>query len=62
MPIIDTVKDALGLNSSAPNAQVAGSADAQTKLPELPDQAVFDHERVTVIFVLGGPGAGTFLS
>ena len=37
------------------------SAPASTAaLPELPDEAVFDHSKVKVIFVLGGPGAGEF--
>ena len=30
----------------------------EAAVPDLPDQPVFDSSKVTVIFVLGGPGAG----
>jgi len=66
MAVIDKIKDALHINStssatssSAPAQQATSSAPTGTdRLPDLPDVEVFDHDKVTVIFVLGGPGAG----
>lgn len=49
MPVIDKVTGALGLNKSQEPGPNATS-------PE------FDHTKVTVIFVLGGPGAGEVAS
>ena len=40
------------------SATTAHAAATEDKLPDLPDHEVFDHDKVTVIFVLGGPGAG----
>lgn len=68
MAVIDKIKDALHLNSTEPAAASSTTAPSQgasssaptgdDKLPDLPDVEVFDHDKVTVIFVLGGPGAG----
>ena len=47
---------AVGTSStSTANPTTAAKKDA---LPSLPEKEVFDHDKVTVIFVLGGPGAG----
>ena len=70
MTAIDRTKDALhpskeSTSQDAPaSLGVSGvpgqvSPVAEDKLPELPDQEVFDNKKVAVIFVLGGPGAGT---
>lgn len=42
--------------SSTPASGAAPTTDAT--VPDLPDEPVFDSSKVTVIFVLGGPGAG----
>jgi hypothetical protein len=67
--IINQVKEALGFSSThsdtnapATSATSTGPSDKQDKLPDLPDKEVFDHDKVDVIFVLGGPGAGEFWS
>ncbi|ORX39190.1 adenylate kinase-domain-containing protein [Kockovaella imperatae] len=46
--------------SSNPAVPPKDASPVATKdsLPDLPETEVFDHEKVTVIFVLGGPGAG----
>lgn len=44
----------------APASHSAGmrnGADSDAK-PRLPDQPVFEQSKITVVFVLGGPGAG----
>ncbi|WVQ93152.1 hypothetical protein IAU59_000216 [Kwoniella sp. CBS 9459] len=54
-------------SSSAPTPHPEGQAPAHPAHPDataapakpvLPDQPVFDQDKITVIFVLGGPGAG----
>ena len=55
MTVIDTIKNSLGASGSAPEDKKSAVDD---KLPDLPDTEVFDHDKVTVVFVLGGPGAG----
>ena len=40
------------------NKDTTSSSQKKDALPALPETAVFDKEKVTVIFVLGGPGAG----
>ncbi|OCF39415.1 UMP-CMP kinase [Kwoniella heveanensis CBS 569] len=42
----------------APAHPAHPDATAAPAQPVLPDQPVFDQEKITVIFVLGGPGAG----
>ena len=56
-------KDAPGSSTTAAaaSASTGPSQSPTTKndaVPSLPEKAVFDHDKVTVIFVLGGPGAG----
>lgn len=62
MTVIDKVKNAVHSSDSSsqqpPAAAQMGHAQDSDKLPELPEQPAFDHEKITVIFVLGGPGAG----
>ena len=62
MTVIDKVKNAVHSSDSSsqqpPAAAHMGHAQDSDKLPELPEQPAFDHEKITVIFVLGGPGAG----
>ena len=53
MGLLDSITGAF--SSSTTTTTPAGDT---TTLPDLPDKAVFDNEKVTVIFVLGGPGAG----
>lgn len=72
MPVLDKIKAAFSSSSSssektkdaAPtstsSAQPSAAPPASDKLPELSDEAVFSPEKITVIFVLGGPGAGEF--
>lgn len=76
MPIIEKIKEALHPShsssttgstaethsSTSQSAPTATNADKDAKLPELPEQAAFDNDKVTVIFVLGGPGAGELKS
>ena len=50
-------KDTTAGASSATSSSVPAGAGKQD-LPALPETEVFDHDKVTVIFVLGGPGAG----
>jgi hypothetical protein len=72
MTVIDKVKEALHIghsdkhdatstasaSTSAP-APAQAQADGETAVvPQLTDTPAFDRARVTVIFVLGGPGAG----
>ena len=70
MAVIDKIKDALHINSTdsaaapststtaPPHGAKSSAPTGDDKLPSLPDVEVFDHDKVTVIFVLGGPGAG----
>lgn len=72
MTVIDKVKEALHIghsdkhdaassasaSTSAP-APAHAQADGETAaVPQLTDTPAFDKAKVTVIFVLGGPGAG----
>jgi len=41
-----------------PQTATTTSGGMTTPLPALPSQQVFDSSKVTVIFVLGGPGVG----
>jgi len=61
-PIIEQIKSALGMDTAQTESEPAAPVQkTEDKLPQLPDQEVFDHEKVEVIFVLGGPGAGASL-
>jgi hypothetical protein len=54
-PIMEKIAKKLHLhNKGSEELTSSTKTDAKTR--------VFDHEKVTVIFVLGGPGAGTLLS
>lgn len=70
MTVIDTIKDKLHHHHD----KHAAAATTQTQTPPTPvspetskeapdvkfsDTPVFDANKITVIFVLGGPGAGT---
>lgn len=63
MAVLDKIKNALhkdeGVHSAAPQ-ETGLSSDPPPIVPTLPDEAVFDDKDVTVIFVLGGPGAGMY--
>ena len=50
--IFDKIADALHLNKGTPAAEEKAG---ETSAPKAP---VFDKSKVTVFFVLGGPGAG----
>ena len=50
--IIDKIADALHLNKQS---KEGGQPSATHDAPSTP---AFDHAKVTVLFVLGGPGAG----
>lgn len=66
MPVIDKLKDALRSNADAASSSAAErDAEREAKgapvLPATPAASatpVFDSRKVTVIFVLGGPGVG----
>ncbi len=45
--------------SNTSSSTAPPTANQSPTLPDLPEHAVFNNSRVTVIFVLGGPGAGT---
>jgi len=49
-PILEKIADKLHLHKKSPEESSSNQSDAKTR--------VFNHEKVTVIFVLGGPGAG----
>ena len=55
MGLLDTIKDAFSSHTETSSSSTTDHAP----VPELPEKAVFDAPNVTVIFVLGGPGAGT---
>ena len=52
--IVDKIADALHL-SKHPKHDAPAPESAEPSSSKAP---VFDHEKVTVLFVLGGPGAG----
>lgn len=59
MPVIDTIKQAFSHPPSKKpvEEQDEDLAPGKAVLSEGP---VFDHSKITVIFVLGGPGVGVF--
>lgn len=65
MAVIDKIKNALhkdeNVHSAAPD-ETGLSRDPPPTDPTSLDQVAFDDKLVTVIFVLGGPGAGTSTS
>lgn len=61
MPIIDKIKGALHKDESAHAAapkETGLATDAPPTDLSTPEHPAFDHKLVTVVFVLGGPGAG----
>lgn len=57
--LVEKIADALhipGVHKRGDGAEAAPAAEGETKKP------IFEKEKVTVIFVLGGPGAGVSLS
>ena len=54
MAVIDKIKNALHKDDNAHST----ASNETGSVPTLPDQVAFDDKQVTVIFVLGGPGAG----
>ena len=54
MAVIDKIKNALHKDDDAHSAAPNETGSVHT----LQDQVAFDDKQVTVIFVLGGPGAG----
>jgi UMP-CMP kinase len=52
MPILDKIAEKLHLKPTASNEESAKSELVAKKCP------TFDNSKITVIFVLGGPGAG----
>ena len=57
--LVEKIADALhipGVHKREDDASAAPAAEGETKKP------IFEKEKVTVIFVLGGPGAGVSLS
>ena len=71
--IVDKIADALHLNRHHKHEEPATTSTAEGSAAPVKDMAagvtpateakspVFDHEKVTVLFVLGGPGAGELL-
>ncbi|WVR08987.1 hypothetical protein IAU60_006047 [Kwoniella sp. DSM 27419] len=67
MTVIDKIKETFSSSSASHTESASGAgpahpahtdATAAPANPVLPDQPVFDQDKITVIFVLGGPGAG----
>jgi hypothetical protein len=64
MSLLDKAKDAIGLNHPSKSVAVEDvqpptDQGNQTDVAgQASQQEAFDHEKVYVIFVLGGPGAG----
>ena len=56
-PSDSTILTALTTATSSSTAPTNRTSDSPP-VPQLPDSAVFDKVKVTVVFVLGGPGAG----
>ncbi|KAI0811100.1 UMP-CMP kinase [Irpex lacteus] len=60
--IVDKIADALHLHGHKkeghPQAAESSSAQPATKTANKPKSPVFDNSKITVLFVLGGPGAG----
>ena len=63
MAVIDKIKSALHKDDNAhaaPHAESTASSDQPSVDLAGPEQVAFDDKLVTVIFVLGGPGAGVY--
>lgn len=64
MAVIDKIKGAFhkdeGVHSAAPQETGLASDPPPSDL-STPEHPAFDHKLVTVVFVLGGPGAGGHL-
>lgn len=65
MAVIDKIKEAFhkdqNVHSAAPQETGLASDPPPTDL-STPEHPAFDHAAVTVVFVLGGPGAGRNLA
>lgn len=67
MTVIDTIKDKLHhhhdkhATTQTPPTPVSPETETSKEAPDVKfsDTPVFDANKITVIFVLGGPGAGT---
>lgn len=70
MTVIDTIKDKLhhhhdkhaaAATTQTPPTPVSPETETSKEAPDVKfsDTPVFDANKITVIFVLGGPGAGT---
>lgn len=59
MPVIQKIADALHLGSKTQSDQKANAPPTDTA--QKSTGPALDHNKVTVVFVLGGPGAGTLL-
>ncbi|CAD6588065.1 MAG: hypothetical protein TREMPRED_004928 [Tremellales sp. Tagirdzhanova-0007] len=69
MSLINQIKEVFGSTSQLSNTSSSAKPDADAPataptdqsepVPQLPNSVVFDSSEVTVVFVLGGPGAGT---
>lgn len=66
MTVIDTIKDKLHHHdkhaaTQTPPTPVSPETETSKEAPDVKfsDTPVFDANKITVIFVLGGPGAGT---
>lgn len=59
--IVDKIADALHLHGHKkehPQAAESSSVQPATETADKPKSPVFDNSKITVLFVLGGPGAG----
>lgn len=54
--VLDKIAHVLHLDKSHPHHK---AQEVKSETPAAAKRPAFDHNKVTVIFVLGGPGAGT---
>lgn len=57
--IIDKITGALHLNKHRDEQHAESSTSSAPQVEDKPKAPVYDKDKVTVLFVLGGPGAGT---
>jgi hypothetical protein len=63
-PVVDKIKGIFQKDESAHSAapkETGLTTDAPPSDLSTPEHPAFDHQLVTVVFVLGGPGAGQSL-